>query len=99
MVRAEDFRDPHTCGARKSGTHKRAEVLVARCLQLAAGSKEPSAFRGRQGAEGRAGDFEFGGLFARPECAATVRFAGKKGTKFRRMNFQAIPRGLKHPRW
>jgi hypothetical protein len=34
MVRAEDFRDLHTCGARKSGTHKRAEVQVAWLFML-----------------------------------------------------------------
>jgi hypothetical protein len=36
LVRAEDFRDPHTGGARKSGTHMRAEVLAQTRQHLAA---------------------------------------------------------------
>jgi hypothetical protein len=97
LVRAEDFRDAHTCGARKSGTHVRAEVLVARGLQLTTGPKEPRAFRRGQNAECGACAFEIGGLLA-PDYAAAVGFTRKKGTKVRRMNFQAMPRRCEHAR-
>ena len=73
-----------------SGGGENARNLVARGLQFAARSKEPGAFRGRQGTECCAGAFEICRLLGGPAVASAISLAREERMKFHGMNFQTI---------